>query len=119
MDHGRRSRVRLALAALLATGTVAAGACGTEQSTSDAKIVKALDLEPAGGTYRVNGDPFCTVGELLNDADEVESVGDSEDGSFLIASQDGDVGVVAQQPFAPDCTRDVKDGLKRLAEQSN
>jgi hypothetical protein len=120
MDHGGSFRIRVALAALAAAAlTMAVGACGTEQSISDAKIVDALDLEQAGGAYRVDGDPFCTVDELLRDADEVESANDTEGASFLIASPDGDVGVLARQPFPSDCTRQVKDGLKRLDQQAD
>jgi hypothetical protein len=97
---------------------LAFGGCGAEQSISDSKLAAALDLEQGSGAYRVDGDPFCTVDELLNDADEVESASGSEGSSFLIASPDGEVGVLARRPFAPDCTQKAKDALKRLARAS-
>ena len=39
--------------------------------------------------------------------------------SFLIASPDGEIGVLARKPFAPDCTRRAKDDLRRLAKKSD
>ena len=47
-----------------------AGGCGSGSSTSDEEIVSALDLKQSGAGYEIAGDPFCTVDELLNDADE-------------------------------------------------
>jgi hypothetical protein len=92
--------------------------CGSGQSTSDAKIIQALDLKQAGNAYRIGGDPFCTVDDLLNDSDEVDQASDAGGASFLIASPSGDVGILARRPFAPDCTRKAKDDLKRVARKS-
>jgi hypothetical protein len=110
--HNALLRNLLALSVVL----LAAAGCGSSQSTSDAKIMKALDLERAGGTYVIE-DTFCTVDDLLNDSDEVEEADDGG-ASFPIASPNGEVGVVAQRPFAPDCTRKAKDDLKRLSSES-
>jgi hypothetical protein len=111
-------RCRRTLAALVAALVLAAGGCGEGSSISDSKIVSALDLKPAGQGYEIGGDPFCTVGELLNDGDEVDQASDDQGQDFLIASPNGEVGVLAQRPFAPDCTRRARDALKRLARKS-
>lgn len=117
---GRPKAVPLTLLALtLALLTASTIGCGSGESTSDAKIVRALDLKQAGGAYRIDGDPFCTVDDLLNDADEVDGADDSGAASFLIASPDGQIGILARRPFAPDCTRKAKDDLKRLARKSD
>jgi hypothetical protein len=119
MHAGQMHAVRHALVALLAL-VLAAGAsgCGDEQATSDSKLVQALDLKQANSAYRIDGDPFCTVDELLNDADEVEQASDPGGADFLIASPNGEVGVLARKPFAPDCTRQARDALKRLARKA-
>ncbi len=101
--------------ALLAAGALG---CGSGESTSDSKILRALDLKQAGGAYRIDGDPFCTVDELLNDGEEVDGASGGEGESFLIASPDGEIGILARRPFAPDCTKQAKDDLKRLAKRS-
>jgi hypothetical protein len=72
-----------------------------------------------GGVAGCGGDPFCTVDELLNEADEVEQASDPRGRDFLIASPNGEIGVLARRPFAPDCTRRAKDALKRLARKSD
>jgi hypothetical protein len=106
-------------ALVVAALALAAGGCGSGGSTPDAEIVRALDLKQAGGGYEMGGDPFCTVDELLNDGDEVDGTGGEAGGSFLIASPDGEVGILARRPFAPDCTRRARDALKRLARKSD
>jgi hypothetical protein len=75
-------------------------------------------LKQAGNAYRIGGDPFCTVDDLLNDSGEVDQAGDAGGANFLIASPDGEVGILARRPFAPDCTRKAKDELKRVARKS-
>ncbi len=112
------ARGRPTLALLVAALALAAGGCGSGSSTPDSEIVKALNLEQAGQRYEIGGDPFCTVDELLNDADEVDQASDDQGPDFLIASPDGEIGVLARRPFAPDCTRGAKDDLKRLARKS-
>jgi hypothetical protein len=108
----------LAAALACALGLSIAG-CGEGGSVSDSKIVAALDLQEAGGGYRMGGDPFCTVDELLNDGDQVSAADDRSDPSgFVIAAPGGEVGVLAQRPFAPDCSRRAKEELKRLERRS-
>jgi hypothetical protein len=109
---------RQTLALLVAALAFAAGGCGSGSSTPDSEIVRALDLKQAGQGYEIDGDPFCTIDELLNDGDEVDQASDEQGEAFLIASPDGKVGVLARRPFAPDCTRRAKDALKRLARKS-
>jgi hypothetical protein len=110
-----RRRLTVPLAALV----LAAGGCGTGSSITDDEIVRALDLKQAGRGYEIAGDPFCTVDQLLNDADEVDAASGAGGDSFLIASPDGKIGVLARRPFAPDCTRRARDDLKRLASESD
>ena len=107
------------LASLIAALALAGGGCGPGSSISDSEIVRALDLKRTDHAYRIGGDPFCTVGELLNDSGEVDGASGNGGQSFLIASPDGEVGVLARKPFAPDCTRRARDDLKRLARNSD
>jgi len=105
---------------LVAALAIAAAGCGPGGSTPDSEIVRALDLKRSGQGYEVGGDPFCAVDELLNDGDEVDAAGGDDEGpAFLIASPDGEIGVLAHKPFAPDCTRRVRSELKRLAAKSD
>ena len=112
-------RYRHALALLGAALVLAAGGCGSGSSTPDSEIVRALDLKRAGGAYAIGGDPFCVVDDLLNDSDEVDGASGDGGQSFLIASPDGEIGVIARKPFAPDCTRGARDDLRRLAKKSD
>jgi hypothetical protein len=106
----------LACASLLA---LAAAGCSDDSGVSDSKIVAALDLKQAGNGYEMSGDPFCTIDRLLNDSDEVHQADDSPGASgFVIAGPDEKVGVLAQRPFAPNCSRQAKEALKRLEKQS-
>lgn len=104
---------------VLALAVGGAGGCDTGQTTPDSKIVSALDLKQGGHAYEIGGDPFCTVDRLLNDGDEVQQANDKPGGDFLIASPDGEIGVLARRPFAPDCLRRAKDALRRLARKSD
>lgn len=113
------ARRRPTLALLGAALALAAGGCGSGGSISDSEIVRALNLETAGAGYELGGDPFCAVAELLNDGDEVDGASADRAQDFLIASPDGEVGVLAQKPFAPDCARRAKDDLRRLARKSD
>jgi hypothetical protein len=80
---------------------------------SDAKIIDKLNLKKSENGYAVNGDPFCEVdAKLLNDADEVSSAG--EHNNLVIASREGNVGVKAVPPFAPDCKDKVEKKLDKL-----
>lgn len=106
------------LALLVTALALAAGGCGAGSSISDSKIVSSLDLKRTDRAYRIGGDPFCTVDELLNDSDEVDQASGEGGRNFLIASPNGEIGVLARRPFAPDCTRRAKDALRRLARKS-
>jgi hypothetical protein len=121
MHAGQMHAVRHALLVLLACALVVGGApgCGPQQATPDSKIVTALGLKQGGHAYQIGGDPFCTVDELLNDADEVKQASDKPGHDFLIASPNGEIGVLARRPFAPDCARRAKDALKRLAKKAD
>ena len=132
MQAGQMHAVRRAVAAVLASAAVLFGAAGcgtggstpdflgTEGSTPDSKIVSALGLKQGNHAYQIGGDPFCTVDQLLNDADEVQQAGDKPGSrDFLIASPNAEIGVLARRPFAPDCARHAKDALKRLARKSD
>jgi hypothetical protein len=110
---------RSILAVVLAVSALVAGGCGSGSSTSDEEIVSALDLKQSGAGYEIAGDPFCTVDELLNDADEVDAASGDGGDTFLIASPDGEIGVLARRPFAPDCTRQARAELKRLASKAD
>jgi hypothetical protein len=106
----------LACASLLA---VAAAGCGGGSGVSDSKIVNALHLKQTGDRYEMGGDPFCTIDQLLNGIDEVHQADDHPGaGGFVIAAPKETVGVLAQRPFAPNCTRQAKEGLKHLEKQS-
>jgi hypothetical protein len=108
----------LATLLVCAVGLTAAG-CGTGGGVSDAKIVAALDLKQAGHGYQMGGDPFCTVQDLLNDGDQVSAANDRAGASgFVIAGPGGEVGVVAERPFAPNCSRRAQKELKRLERRS-
>jgi hypothetical protein len=111
------ARRRPTLALLGVAVALAAGGCGSGSSTPDSEITQALDLEPAGGGYELGGDPFCVVGELLNDGDEVDGASDDQRESFVIASPDGEIGVVALKPFPSDCAQQARDDLRRLARK--
>jgi hypothetical protein len=87
-------------------------------SFDDSEIVSALNLKQAGSGYEVNGDPFCRVDELLNDVDEVNGATDQKGVNFVIASPNGEAGVVAHPPFAPSCKREVEADLKKLTRKS-
>lgn len=93
----------------------ALAACGDEEDQArfaNKKIIDRLELEEADSSFAIGGDPFCIVeGELLNDADEVES---ARGETFVIASANGNVGVHPVAPFAPDCRARAKKELNRL-----
>jgi hypothetical protein len=89
--------------------------CSDGDSThfSDAKIIDKLNLKESENGYAVNGDPFCEIeAKLLNDADEVSDASDHN--NLVIASNQGNVGVKAVPPFAPDCQDKVQKKLNKL-----
>lgn len=110
-------RTGLAVLFVLAGVLVWAG-CSAGNSIDDSEIISALDLKEAGSGYEINGDPFCRVDDLLNDVDEVNSASDEKGVDFVIASPNGEVGVLAHPPFAPSCKRDATEELTKLARKS-
>jgi hypothetical protein len=109
--------IAFACAAALGLSTTGCGGAGT--GVADSKIVDTLDLQQTDRGYEMGGDPFCTISQLLNDGDEVAAAdGHSGEAGFVIAGPDGRVGVLAQRPFAPDCSRRAERELKRLERSS-
>jgi hypothetical protein len=104
-------------ASLIVAVALAWAGCGDGSSISDSKIVAALDLKQTTRGYEIGGDPFCTVVELLNDGGEVAQASDEGGHDFVIASPDGEIGVIAKPPFAPDCTHRARDALKKLVRK--
>jgi hypothetical protein len=106
------------VALLILAGALWWSGCGTGNSTDDSKIVDALHLKRSGSGYVMDDNPFCRIPELLNDGSEVEDANDQNGLDFVIASPDGEVGVLAHPPFAAACKRQATDALKRLQKQS-
>src|SRR4051794_3468953 len=90
----------------------------TGSSTADSKIVTALKLTKSGSGYVMGGNPFCRIEQLLNDGNEVEDATKQPGRDDVLAAPDAEVGVVVRQPFAPSCSHQAQDALKRLARQS-
>jgi hypothetical protein len=106
---------RLSLVSVVAVSAVLLGACGGDEQVSDSDIIEAANLEEGGNgaAYTVGGDPFCEVGELLNDTDEVEAA--SEGGSDLvIADSEQRAGIRGVPPFDPKCAKRARRGLNSL-----
>jgi hypothetical protein len=109
---------RAVTAVLVIALLLAFAGCSTGDSTDDSKIIAALNLKEAGNGYEMNGDPFCRVDEVLNDATEVEEASEKKGIDFVIAAPKGEIGVLAHPPFAPSCKREASDALKRLTRPS-
>jgi hypothetical protein len=114
--QGRRIAAGLACVAAL----IPAAGCGTEDKApdvqvSDAKIVKALDLQEAGKNYSLGGDTNCLVsGELLNNAKDVSRARDDKATKALVVeAKSGGFGVVGIPIFPPECGEKA---LKALAK---
>ena len=120
MASRARSLALSALALVVAGALVAfAEGCGSQTSVPDSKLIGALDLKHTARGYEIGGDPFCSIEQLLNDGDEVSQANDDAGAAaFVIAGPDGDVGVLAKRPFAPDCTQRAEHALKRLERRS-
>ena len=106
---------RLSLVSVVAASALVLGGCGGEEQVSDSEIIEAANLEEGsdGAAYTVGGDPFCEVGELLNDTDEVEAA--SEGGSDLvIADSEQRAGILGVPPFDPQCAKRARRGLDSL-----
>ena len=107
---------------MLACAAIAlsAAGCGGGAGVADSKIVDALNLKHTGRGYEMNGDPFCTISELLNDSDEVSNAHDNAgQAGFVIAARNARIGVLAQRPFAPDCSHRAQKALNRLERRSD
>ena len=106
---------------LLLAGALAWAGCSTVagSSTDDSEIISALHLKKSDGGYEINGEPFCRIDQLLNDVGEVNSASEEKGINFVIAAPNGEVGVVAHPPFAPNCKREAEAALKKLTRQSN
>ena len=112
--HGGR-RIAGGLAVLVAA-VLAFGGCGDDPVRySDEKIVDRLNLEKSEHGYAVDGDIFCEVKRnLLNDSGQVDEALDDEELGLVIASTEGNVGVVGVPVFSPDCKDEVKKKLNRM-----
>jgi len=110
--------VRAVTALVLVALPLFAAACGEEDKTisyGDGTIIDTLQLEKSDGGYAIGGDPFCAVeSNLLNDGDEVSKAQDRDDLGLVISSNEGNVGVHAVPPFAPDCEKQVQKRLDKL-----
>jgi hypothetical protein len=110
--------VRAGVALAVAASALAAAGCGEEEKTTsfgDEKVIETLNLEKSEGGYAIGGDPFCEVdNNLLNDADEVDQAEERDDVGLVLASRQGNVGVRAVPPFAPDCQKKAKKQLDKL-----
>jgi hypothetical protein len=110
--------VRAVTALVLLSLSLGAAACGEEDKTisyGDGTIIDTLQLEKSDGGYAIGGDPFCAVeGNLLNDGDEVTKAQNRDDLGLVISSNEGNVGVRAVPPFAPDCEKQVQNRLDKL-----
>jgi hypothetical protein len=102
--------MRSAVGRLVLVGAVVAlVGCGGSETFSDDKVADAAKVEDGF----VGGDPFCEVGNVLNDADEIDQAGEKK-GGVIITSNEGNVGVVVVPPFPDDCASKVRQGLNKL-----
>jgi hypothetical protein len=111
---GNRGQVAVVLVAL----TAALAACGDDDKrVSDAKIVDKLNLEEVEGQkdYAIDGDLFCSVArELLNTRSEVEDALEDDEIGLVVASREGNVGIVGVPVFANDCQSSARKKLSKL-----
>lgn len=109
---GRRLLLLTVSVALLHAG------CGSDEQIPDSDVIEALELEqgPEGDGYMIGGDPFCAVGRILNDRQQVEAAVDGGERGLVIADSDRRVGVEAVPPFDPKCARQARRALDELLE---
>jgi hypothetical protein len=113
MAAARRGLVALLILVLAAGWTGCSTVAGN--STDNAKIISALKLQKSGsGGYVMSGNPFCRIEQLLNDGNEVEDASKQPGREDVLTAPSGEVGVVVRQPFAPSCSHQAEDALKRL-----
>ena len=92
-----------------------AGCGGDETFYRDAKIIDKLNLEKTDDGYAIDGDAFCQVERrLLNSAADVDRAAERDELGLVIASREGNVGVVGIPVFNPDCAEDAKRKLNKL-----
>src|SRR5688500_15042873 len=114
---------------LIVLGAVAVGlavwlvACGDDEEKrfGDAKIVDKLNLQEVDGQkdYAIDGDLFCSVErKLLNNRTEVEDAIETDEIGLVVASREGNVGVVGVPVFANDCRQEARKKLSRLDPES-
>ncbi|HEX2128167.1 MAG TPA: hypothetical protein VHF58_03015 [Solirubrobacterales bacterium] len=104
-------------ALVLTAASVAMAGCGDDDDKrySDARIVDKLNLEEVQGQkdYAIDGDLFCSVErKLLNTRSEVEEADENTD--LVVASREGNVGVIGVPVFATDCAEKARKKLNRL-----
>jgi hypothetical protein len=110
---------RRLVSALILVAVLAWAGCSAAAGSSvdDSQIISALHLKRVSSGYEMHGSPFCRVDELLNDIDEVNGATEQKGVNFVIASTNGEAGVLAHPPFAPKCKREAKAALNKLARQ--
>jgi hypothetical protein len=91
---------------------------GSDTRYSDRQIIDKLNLRDDQAAdlnaYLLGHDAFCAVSKkLLNDSGEVESAADGKR-SLVIASREGNVGVVGVPVFPRDCKDVVEKKLNKL-----
>jgi hypothetical protein len=106
--RGRLHALSLGLVAATAVAGCSSGGADTAQS----KIVKALQMKTVQGHLAMEGNPFCSVSKVLNQATEVK---DASSSGRVIASRDHTLGVVVIKPFAPSCRNFAERKLDKLA----
>ncbi len=111
-----RERIPGVLAAALLVALVVGAGCGEDEVRyGDQKIVDKLNLEKSENGYSLGGDIFCEVKQdLLNDSAQVDDALDRDSLGLVIASAEGNVGVVGVPVFSPDCKDEAKKKLNKL-----
>jgi hypothetical protein len=101
-----------ALSLGLVAATAVAGCSSGGSDTAQSKIVEALQMKTVQGHLAMEGNPFCSVSKVLNEATEVN---DASSSGRVIASRDHTLGVVVIKPFAPSCRNFAERKLDKLA----
>ena len=112
-----RARGYVAVAALVGVSAVLVTCGGDETRYGDAKIIDKLNLEKVDGesAYSVDGSLYCNVEKkLLNTSEEVEETEENSEINLVVASKEGNVGVVGVPIFDNDCQVAARKKLNRL-----
>jgi hypothetical protein len=93
---------------------LAASGCGADDTRyGDERIVERLHLEQTDGGYQLAGNPFCVLeNKLLNDSGEVQDAADGN--KVVVASREGNVGVVGSLVPRGDCAEVLRKRLNKL-----